>query len=159
MAKLSSALGAGNGERRAGSDRRSRAWQALLAGAWRARRRNLRRDEHGSLGHVDWHAPQWFAAALLVLLLSLADTFLTLILVQQGAIETNPLMRTLVEGDGRQFAFVKLALTAWGVAVLVVLARVPVFRRYVAGPILVGAAALYVVLVSYELWMLYQALE
>jgi hypothetical protein len=156
VAKLPSALDAGNGERRAGIDRRTRAWQALLAGAWRARRRNLRRDEHGSLGHVDWHAPQWFAAALLVLLLSLADTFLTLVLVHHGAIEANPLMRAFVNGDEREFALVKMALTAWGVAVLVVLARVPVFRRYVAGPILVGAATLYALVVGYELWMLYR---
>jgi Domain of unknown function (DUF5658) len=143
-----------NGERRAGRDRRSRSWYALLAGAWRARRRNLRRAERGSLGYVDWHAPQWFAAAVLVLILSLADTFLTLVLLQHGAIEINPLMRAFVDGDGREFAFVKLALTAWGVAALVVLARVPVFSRYIAGPVLVAAAVLYLSLVGYELWLL-----
>jgi len=103
---------------------------------------------------VDWHAPQWFAAALLVLVLSLVDTFLTLVLLHHGAIEINPLMRIFVSGDGREFAFVKLALTAWGVAALVVLARVPVFRRYIAGPVLVGTAVLYIMLVSYELWLL-----
>jgi hypothetical protein len=143
-----------DGERRAGADRRSRPWQALLAGAWRARRRNLRRGERGNLGYVDWHAPQWFAAAVLVLILSLVDTFLTLVLLDHGAIEINPLMRLLVNGDGREFAFVKLALTAWGVAALVVLARVPVFRRYIAGPVLVATALLYVSLVGYELWLL-----
>jgi hypothetical protein len=143
-----------DGERRAGQERRSRPWQALLAGAWRARRRNLRRGERGSLGHVDWHAPQWFAAALLVLVLSLVDTLLTLVLLHHGAIEINPLMRVFVSGDGREFAFVKLALTAWGVAALVVLARVPVFRRYIAGPVLVASAVLYILLVSYELWLL-----
>jgi len=143
------------GERRAGQERRSRPWQALLAGAWRARRRDLRRGERGSLGFVDWHAPQWFAAALLVLLLSLIDTFLTLVLLDHGAIEINPLMQVFVNDDGRQFALVKLALTAWGVAVLVVLARVPVFRRYIAGPVLVATALLYVSLVGYELWLIY----
>jgi len=143
-----------NGERRRGDERRSRPWYALVAGAWRARRRNLRRGERGSLGYVDWHAPQWFAAAVLVLILSLVDTFLTLVLLDHGAIEINPLMRVFVSGDGREFAFVKLALTAWGVAALVVLARVPVFSRYIAGPVLVAAAVLYLSLVGYELWLL-----
>ena len=137
-----------------GEERRSRSWHALLAGAWRARRRNLRRGECGSLGQVDWHAPQWFAAAVLVLILSLVDTFLTLVLLRHGAIEINPLMRVFLDGDGREFALVKLALTAWGVAALVVLARVPVFRRYIAGPLLVAAAVLYLSVVGYELWLL-----
>jgi len=148
------ALDRGDGERRGGQERRSRVWHALLAGAWRARRRDLRRGERGSLGYVDWHAPQWFAAALLVLLLSLVDTFLTIVLVDHGAIEINPLMRFFVNDDGRQFALVKLALTAWGVAILVVLARVPVFSRYIAGPVLVAAALIYLSLVGYELWLL-----
>jgi hypothetical protein len=144
-----------DGERRGSRDRRSRPWQALLAGAWRARRRSLRRGERGGLGYLDWHAPQWFAAALLVLLLSLVDTFLTLVLLHHGAVEVNPLMRAFVGGDGREFALVKLALTAWGVAALVVLARVPVFSRYIAGPVLVAAAILYLSVVGYELWLLY----
>ncbi|MDE2219888.1 MAG: hypothetical protein KGJ52_05850, partial [Gammaproteobacteria bacterium] len=59
--------------------------RALLTGAWQARRRNPRRGEKVRVGAVDWHAPQWFAAALVVLLLSMADTFLTLVLVQHGA--------------------------------------------------------------------------
>ncbi len=103
---------------------------------------------------MDWHAPQWFAAALLVLILSLVDTFLTLVLLSHGAIEINPLMRVFIAGDGREFALVKLAMTAWGVAALVVLARVPVFSRYIAGPVLVGAAVVYLSLVGYELWLL-----
>ena len=103
---------------------------------------------------MDWHAPQWFAAAVLVLILSLVDTFLTLVLLRHGAIEINPLMRVFLDGDGREFALVKLALTAWGVAALVVLARVPVFRRYIAGPLLVAAAVLYLSVVGYELWLL-----
>jgi hypothetical protein len=105
------------------------------------------------LGSVDWHAPQWLAAALVVLLLSLADTFLTLVLVHHGAIEVNPLMAPLVLGSGQGFAFLKLALTASAVTVLVALTRVPAFGRLLAGPILVGAAMLYALLIAYELWL------
>jgi hypothetical protein len=105
------------------------------------------------LGSVDWHAPQWLAAALLVLLLSLADTFLTLVLVHHGAIEVNPLMAPLVVGSGRSFAFLKLALTASAVTVLVALTRVRTFGRLLAGPILVGTAVLYSVLIGYEMWL------
>lgn len=141
-------------DRRAGMDRRSRTFRALLTGAWQARRRNPRRAEPATLGTVDWHAPQWFAAALIVLLLSLADAFLTLVLVGHGAVEINPLMQPLVTGGGRSFAFMKLALTSGAVTILVVLARVPVFGRLMAGPLLAATALLYTVLVGYEFWLL-----
>jgi Domain of unknown function (DUF5658) len=140
-------------ERRNQSDRRSRTLYALFAGGWQARRRNPRRSEPVRPGSIDWHAPHWFAAALLVLLLSMADTFLTLVLVHHGAIEVNPVMAPLVIGGGHGFAFIKLALTATAVSVLVSLTRVPTFGRLLAGPILVGTALLYVVLISYELWL------
>ena len=130
--------------------------RAVVAGGWHARRRDPRRGDAVRPGSIDWHAPQWFAAALVVLLLSMADTFLTLVLVQHGAIEVNPLMAPLVVGGGRSFAFLKLALTAAAVTILVALTRVPAFGRLLAGPILVSAAFLYALLISYELWLVEQ---
>lgn len=137
-------------------DRRSQTMRAVVAGGWLARRRDPRRGDAVRPGSIDWHAPQWFAAALVVLLLSMADTFLTLVLVQHGAIEVNPLMAPLVVGGGRSFAFLKLALTAAAVTILVALTRVPAFGRLLAGPILVSAAFLYALLISYELWLVEQ---
>ena len=141
-------------ERRIVSERRSQTLRAIVAGGWHGRRRNPRRDETVRPGSVDWHAPHWFAAALTVLLLSMADTFLTLVLINNGAVEINPLMAPFVIGGGRSFAFLKLALTASAVAILVVLTRVPAFGRLLAGPILVTTAVLYVVLIGYELRLL-----
>lgn len=140
-------------DRRNRADRRSRTLRSLVTGGWQARRRDPRRSEPLRLGSIDWHAPQWLAAALLVLLLSLADTLLTLVLVQHGAIEVNPIMAPFVIGSGRSFAFLKLGLTAAAVTVLVALTRVRTFGRLLAGPILVSAAVLYVVLIGYELWL------
>ena len=141
-------------DRRLSGERRSQIFRALVAGGWHARRRNPRRAEFLRPGFVDWHAPHWFAAALLVLLLSMADTVLTLVLIQHGASEINPLMAPFVIGNQPGFAFLKLALTATAVTILVVLTRVPTFGRMLAGPILVAAAVLYTVLLSYELWLL-----
>jgi hypothetical protein len=146
-------------ERRLIGERRSQTVRALVAGGWHARRRNPRRAEPARVGSVDWHASRWFAAALIVLLLSMADTMLTLVLIQHGAIEVNPLMAPFVIGSGPAFAFLKLALTASAVMILVVLTRVPTFGRLLAGPILIGAAMLYTILLSYELWLLDQLLN
>ena len=141
-------------ERRLLRERRSQTFRALVTGGWYARRRNPRRAEGARPGHVDWHAPQWFAAALLVLLLSMADTLLTVVLIEHGAIEINPLMAPFVVGNTPGFAFLKLALTATAVTILVVLTRVPAFGRLLAGPILIAAALLYIALLGYELWLL-----
>ena len=147
-------LSAETQERRRSSDRRSQTLRALVTGGWHGRRRNARRAELLRPGDIDWHAPHWFAAALLVLLLSMADTLLTLVLVQHGAIEVNPLMEPFVRGNTPGFAFLKLALTATAVTILVALTRVRTFGRLLAGPILVAAALLYTVLLGYELWLL-----
>jgi hypothetical protein len=146
-------MSADSPERRQG-DRRSRTFRALVAGGWHGRRRNARRGEPLRPGHIDWHAPHWFAAALLVLLLSMADTLLTLVLIQHGASEVNPLMEPFVIGNTPGFAFLKLALTASAVTILVALTRVRTFGRFLAGPILVAAALLYTALLTYELWLL-----
>jgi hypothetical protein len=144
----------GTFERRGIGERRSHTVRAIVAGGWHARRKNVRRAEPARVGFVDWHASHWFAAALLVLLLSMADTLMTMVLVQHGAIEMNPLMEPFVIGNGPAFAFLKLALTASAVTILVVLTRVRAFGRLLAGPILVGAAVLYTVLLGYEMWLL-----
>ena len=144
----------GTSERRNTGERRSQTVRSLVAGGWHARRRNPRRAEPARIGSIDWHASRWFAAAFIVLLLSMADTLLTLVLIQHGAVEINPIMQPFVIGSGPTFAFLKLALTASAVTILVVLTRVPTFGRLLAGPILVGAACLYVVLIGYEMWLL-----
>jgi hypothetical protein len=153
MAAVNEGL-SGTTERRTAGERRSQTVRSLVAGGWHARRRNPRRDEPARIGSIDWHASRWFAAAFIVLLLSMADTLMTLVLIQHGAVEINPIMQPFVIGNGPTFAFLKLALTASAVTILVVLTRVPTFGRLLAGPILMGAAFIYVVLIGYEMWLL-----
>jgi hypothetical protein len=81
------------------------------------------------------------------------DAVLTLTLINHGAYELNPIMAPLVEGTGRGFALVKFGLTALGVVLLTVLARLRIFGRSV-GYILYLVLAGYVALVGYELFLL-----
>jgi len=143
------------GERRRGrGDRRQRTLHGLLSGGARSRRQGPRRGDDRSLAAVDRHHPQWLAVALVILLLSCADAFLTLVLLQYGATEANPVMAPLVRGSGRAFAVWKLLLTAGAVIMLTILVRIRAFGFYPAGAILYAAATGYVALVGYELWLL-----
>jgi hypothetical protein len=105
---------------------------------------------------VDLHHPQWLGVALVVMLLSCADALLTLTLISHGAVEINPFMAKLVYGGGHGFAAWKIGLTGVGLIILVGLARVRVrlFGRLPVGAVLYLLLAGYVILVSYEVWLL-----
>jgi len=141
-------------ERRRGADRRRSTLRALLIGSFRQRRRLPRRDDERHLAALDWHHPQWLAVGLLILLLSVADAFLTITLIGLGANEANPFMEPLVQDPVVDFAAWKMALTSGGVVLLILLARMRAFGRVPVALILYGVLFGYVALVGYELWLL-----
>jgi hypothetical protein len=137
-------------ERRLGEERRRSTLRAVLHGSFHPRRRNPRRGSEANFAAVDWHHPQWLGVAILILLLSCADAFLTLTLIDQGAYEVNPLMAPLVAGSPLAFTLVKVGLTGGGVVILTLLARLRAFRRIPIGVLLYALLAAYAVLVVYE---------
>jgi hypothetical protein len=143
----------GDSERRQG-DRRRSTLRALLIGSFRQRRRLPRREQERHIAALDWHHPQWLAVGLLILLLSVADAFLTITLLGLGANEANPAMEPLVRAPGIDFAAWKMALTSGGVVLLILLARMRAFGRIPVAVILYGVLGVYVALVGYELWLL-----
>lgn len=137
-----------------GVDRRRRPlWQSLFYGSLKPRRRSGRRtvDLHSPI--IDWHGPWLFLSATLILILCAADAFMTLRLLESGAVEANPFMALYVYDDARRFAIIKLALTGTGVLTLVALARFQLFRVMRAAALVHLVLAAYVLLVSYE-WIL-----
>ena len=66
--------------------------------------------------------------AVVLLLLSVADAFLTVTLMGDGAEETNPLLAFVLNEHPRFFAVTKMALTGLGVVLLVAMARTKLFR-------------------------------
>ena len=137
-----------------GPDRRKRVFRSLIYGSFHPRHRGPRRAGEASLVAVDWHHPQWLAISVLIVTFSCADAFLTLVLMQRGAYEVNPVMASLLGGSGVSFAFVKIGLTAMGVVVLTQLARLRTFGRVPVGLILYSVLVLYGTLIYYEIHLL-----
>lgn len=135
---------------RRGVDRRHHVLRALLYGSFNPRRRTPRRQRDGAVGGVDWHHPQWLAIAILILMFSFADALLTLMLIEQGAYEANPLMAPLVLGSAAAFGAVKIGLTATGVLLLTQLARLRTFGNLPVGVFLYIVLAVYGALIAYE---------
>jgi hypothetical protein len=144
-------------DRRTAADRRTMTWRTFIQGGLTPRRRAPRRDTERN-GLVDWHAPHLLFLSLTILLLSVADAFLTLTLIKQGATEANPLLKFLLDEHPRLFGGTKMVLTGGGVLVLVALARARVFRLVKVEAILHWFLLAYVALVAYECWLLRQSL-
>jgi hypothetical protein len=140
-------------ERRAPIERRRSVLQALWRGNFARRRVAPRRGTERHVVVTDWFHPQWLAVSICILLLCGADAFLTLMLIDRGASEVNPFMDPLVHGSGHGFAYWKFGLTAMGVVVLTLLARVRFYGKSV-GWVLYGVLGIYSVLVGYEVFLL-----
>jgi len=128
--------------------------RALLHGSFNPRRREPRRAQERAVSAVDWHHPQWLAIAILIVVSSCIDALLTLMLVEHGAYEANPLMAPLVGDSAVAFTLVKIGLTAGGVVLLTQLARIRAFGRIPVGVLLYTVLAIYSALIVYEFGLL-----
>lgn len=146
-------------DRRLASDRRQRTLHALFYGNFHPRRRQPRRSGEAILSGIDWHAPQWLAIAVLIVVLSCVDAALTLSLIQHGAYEMNPVMASLLGGSATAFTAVKIGLTATGVVLLTLLVRMRAFGKIPVALILYAVLLGYSVLVLYEVRLLDQTLR
>jgi hypothetical protein len=136
------------------SERRQQVWRALLRGSLEPRRRAPRRAGERLVSAVDWHHPQWLAIAILIVVGSCCDALLTLVLIESGAHEWNPLMARFVGGSALTFALIKFGVTAAGVVFLTQLVRVRAFGRVPVGALLYTALLVYAALIAYELRLL-----
>jgi hypothetical protein len=127
--------------------------RSFLRGGVTPRRRDGRRAGEHHLP-VDWHEPYLLFLSLMILLLSVADAFLTLTLIVSGAQEANPLLAFILRDHPELFAAIKMGLTGTGVLVLVAMARSRLFRILRVGAVLQGLFVCYVALIAYEWWLL-----
>jgi hypothetical protein len=142
-------------ERRGAADRRRRAWWSVCYGSFNPRRRTPpRRLDDLRFHSLDWHSAHLLAVAIGILLLCVADAFLTLVLLQGGAAEINPIMALLLGRSVATFAMLKLAMTGAGTVSMVILARYRFMRLLRVEWALYGVLIGYATLIGYEIWML-----
>jgi hypothetical protein len=144
-------------QRRRTDDRRALGWKTFVIGSLTPRRRTNRRGESLD-GLLDWYEPHLLFLAIMILLMSVTDAFLTLKLIELGASEANPVMAYLLDRTPRFFITAKMLLTGAGIVVLVALARARVFRVIRISIIIHWCMLGYVALLAYEAWLLRQML-
>jgi hypothetical protein len=160
MKRVSRAVSHFSHERRARGDRRRRVWWSVYYGNFNPRRRTPpRRLDESRFHSLDWHSAHLLAVAIGILLLSLADAFLTTVLLQGGADEVNPIMAVLIYRSVTMFAVLKMGMTGASVLLMVYLARYRFMRLLRVEWVLYAVLAGYVTLISYEVWMLRGPIE
>ncbi len=138
-------------EKRAVDNRRRFGWRTVFYGFLRSRRRQLRRDADADVIFIDWHHPWLFFLAVGTMLLSCTDAFLTVVLLDLGMIEANPLMDVLLRQGTGMFAATKMAFTGFGILTLVFLSKSRFLDRFRTGLILTTFFMAYACLVCYEI--------
>lgn len=140
------------------TDRRDFTWRTVFFGFMRSRRREHRRPVNDEVLFLDWHHPWLFFLATGTMLLSCADAFLTLRLIGLGMHEVNPVMNAVMAHSTALFTSTKLAMTAFGILVLVFLAQSRFLNRFRTGAFLTVFFTSYACLVCYELVSLFDLL-
>lgn len=142
-------------ERRHRFDRRRRAWWSVFYGSFNPRRRaEPRRLDDSRFHSLDWYSAHLLAVAIGILLLCVVDAFMTVVLLQGGAYEVNPIMAALIYRSVAWFAALKMGLTGAGITLMVILARYRFLRLLRVEWVLYGVLAVYGSLIAYEVWML-----
>lgn len=145
-------------ERRFATDRRHQRLQSFVYQFFKAQRVGERRVEHnGAHYYVDVHGAELLLLILVILMLCIADTYMTLTLLTHGGRELNPAMRALIEYDVGWFFYTKYVVTACALIVLLMHKNLRVFGGVSGYQILVTVLLVYALLISYEIKLIYGA--
>ncbi len=144
------AMSEGTIDNRAIADRRTLSWRTVLYGFLRSRRRAHRREAETEVRFLDWHHPWLFFLSVGTMLLSSMDAFMTLLLIERGMVEINPVMAAVMGHSTAMFAATKLFMTGAGVMMLVFMAKSHFMNRFRTGLFLTIIFSFYACLVCYE---------
>jgi len=131
-------------------ERRNFSWRTVMYGFLRSRRHSPRRASESEALFSDWHHPWLFFLAVCTMVFSCLDAFMTLLLLEQGAYEANPIMASVMGHSTQLFAATKLLLTGFGILALVFLSRARFMNQFRTGLILTCVFSMYACLICYE---------
>lgn len=141
-------------ERRGTPERRAYSVGTLIACAVSPRRMHGRRSADRRHSMLDRFDSGMLLLAVLLMLLSIADSVFTLTLIARGGSEVNPFMNALLQHSVWAFTSVKMMLTAIPAIVLVAAGNLLLFNRWRARSVLAALVGLYMGLIAYELVLL-----
>ena len=138
------------------TERRRYTGKTLYGTLFINRRRQSRRDGDQRDSYIDWYGPESLAITVIILLLCCLDAFLTLILLNNGAVELNIFMDWLIKKDNQIFAITKIAITSLALIVLVMHFNFRIYRIFSVRYIMYALVPIYSLLIAHEINLLSQ---
>jgi len=136
-------------------ERRTVRLKGLFYGLFRPRRVGERRQFYQSApSYVDQHSPFALVIVLSILLLCIGDAYFTLVLIEHGSRELNPIMAWALEKDVMFFYATKYTVTAICVYVLMMHREFLIFGIR-GSKFLIAVILFYGGLITYQLSMLF----
>ncbi len=144
-------------ERRSITDRRNNSGISIRSLLFGGRREIIRRheDKH-KLFYVDRYSQFHFAPIVLILFLSVVDAVLTIVLINHGADEVNPIMAYCLDIGPYTFLIIKYSLTSVGLIVLLMLRNIfikPI--RIYTGSIFYFLLVVFIGVVTWQIFLAY----
>jgi hypothetical protein len=145
-----SILQAMKSERRVVTDRRTSATKPFSFYTFRGRRRKSRRHDERQNYYVDRYNVRYLILVVAILILCFLDAYLTLLLLQVGAIELNPFMLYFIKKDVVLSMVVKYIMTAAALIIFLVHKNFRVFGGLRVRNLIYAILAVYSGLVLFE---------
>jgi len=147
---MTSILQAMQNERRVLTDRRTSATKPFSFCTLRGRRRKSRRLDECHNYYVDRYNVRYLVLIISILILCFLDAYLTLLLLQVGAIELNPYMLFFIKKDVVLSMVVKYVMTATALIIILVHKNFRVFGGLRVRNLIYAILAVYSGLVLFE---------
>ena len=146
-------------ENRRGIDRRTNNKARLKYLLFNGRRERSRRDEDSGKAFIfDRYNQKLFLAITVILVLSILDAVLTLVVIQRGATELNPVMAYFLEHGTMIFIVAKYVLTSIGVLILLIFKNVFLTKIKIYTHSLFPCVILvFIAVIAWELFLIFWA--
>lgn len=146
-------------ETRRGIDRRKNNKARLKYLLFNGRRERSRRDEdRGKAFIFDIYNQKLFLAITAILVLSILDAVLTLVVIQRGARELNPVMAYFLEHGTLIFIVAKYVLTSIGVLILLIFKNVFLTKiKIYTHSLFPCVIFVFLTVIAWELFLIYSA--
>ena len=139
--------------RRQRVERRQANLRSMFYALFMSRRKTNRRSDEAVCYYYDQYGPHIFASALLLMLMCILDSYFTLLLMQYGSQELNPILAWALSKHVLFFFLLKYTLTAMCVVIAVMHKHFRVFGLKGYQVLLICLFA-YGILIQYQLSML-----
>ena len=155
----STPCGSPDKEERRRIDRRTNNKARLKYLLFNGRRERSRRDEdRGKAFIFDRYNQKLFLAITVILVLSILDAALTLVVIQRGATELNPVMAYFLEHGTLTFIVAKYVLTSIGVLILLIFKNVFLTKiKIYTHSLFPCVIFVFMTVIAWELFLIYSA--